>query len=171
MDLGNIASQGLCQNNIASILVIQGHYDDALTYFQQAVQTREKSGVSTNVAESLQGLPTRRSRSANSTRPSQIISVRWIYFASRAILRVPLAFVWHGDDVGESGRYGAALDAQSDALKTFRDAGDKRWLMDALNGYAGTLVMLGRSAPAREALKEASAIVKELKAANLIAST
>ena len=35
--------------------------------------------------------------------------------------------------------------------------GDKRWLADALNGYASTLVMLGRSAPARESLKEASA--------------
>jgi tetratricopeptide (TPR) repeat protein len=69
------------------------------------------------------------------------------------------------------GRYAAALDAHQEALKTFRDTRESRWLVAILDGYAGTLVMLGRPQAAADALRQASDLVGGVGSARLKAQT
>ncbi len=51
-DIGNESLQAICLNNIGGAYSEKGQYEDALTYFQQALQLREKSKVPQDIVES-----------------------------------------------------------------------------------------------------------------------
>ena len=44
-DVGNEGLEAICLNNVGSVYSEKGQYEDALTYFKQALQLREKSKV------------------------------------------------------------------------------------------------------------------------------
>ena len=46
----------MCLNNIGGVYLAQGKSDDALTYYQQALQLREKLGAPADIAETLHNL-------------------------------------------------------------------------------------------------------------------
>jgi tetratricopeptide (TPR) repeat protein len=88
--------------------------------------------------------------------------------AIRAMLRL------RRNDMGTvfqyQGRYGAALKAREDALKTFRDLKDRSyWMAEILSGYGLSLAQVGRSDEAKQSLEQAMSLATELKNQALIA--
>src|SRR5580704_15357401 len=68
------------------------------------------------------------------------------------------------------GRYGAALNARQEALKTFRDLKDRSyWMGEILSGYGESLVQAGRGSDAKASLDEGLALSRELKNDSLVA--
>ena len=65
---------------------------------------------------------------------------------------------------GYQGRYGAALSAEEDALKTFRELQERGyWLAEILGYYGNALAQVGRSDDAQKILEEAMNVAHELK--------
>jgi tetratricopeptide (TPR) repeat protein len=62
------------------------------------------------------------------------------------------------------GRYGAALSAEEDALKTFRELQERGfWLAEILGWNGNALAQVGRSDDAQKSLEEAMNVARELK--------
>ena len=55
-DIGNESLQAICLNNIGAVYSEKSQYDDALTYFQQVLQLREKSKVPQDIVEAVHNL-------------------------------------------------------------------------------------------------------------------
>ena len=55
-DIGNESLQAICLNNIGSRYLEKAQYEDALTYFQQALQLREKSKVPQDIVDAVHNL-------------------------------------------------------------------------------------------------------------------
>lgn len=65
---------------------------------------------------------------------------------------------------GYQGRNGAALSAEEDALKTFRDLQERGyWLAEILGYYGDALAQVGRNEDAQKSLEEAMHSAQELK--------
>ncbi len=163
-DLGNEAYQALCLNGIGSIYYARGEYQDARTYYEQALQVRERLKAP-ELAETLHNLgetankmgefePALKSymralelqRSAGNTRNAAIESYSL------------------GTIFGYQGRFGAALKAKQEALKTFRDLKDRSaWMAEILAGYGEALMAVGKSNEARGALEESLALSREIQ--------
>jgi tetratricopeptide (TPR) repeat protein len=70
------------------------------------------------------------------------------------------------------GRYGAAVSAKQDALKTLRDLKDRTvWMPEILGGYSESLILAGRGDEAKASLDEALSLAHELKNDALVAQT
>jgi tetratricopeptide (TPR) repeat protein len=70
------------------------------------------------------------------------------------------------------GRYGAALNAEEEALKAFRRLQYHGfWLGDILSGYGNALSLAGRSGEAQKNLEDALGVAREIKSEPLIAKT
>ena len=55
-DIGNESMQAICLNNIGSVYSEKGQYEDALAYFQQVLQLREKSDVPQDIVDARHNL-------------------------------------------------------------------------------------------------------------------
>jgi tetratricopeptide (TPR) repeat protein len=70
------------------------------------------------------------------------------------------------------GRYGAAVNSLQEAVKGFRDLGDRtRNMAEILNTYASALAFAGRGAEAGKILEEAQGLARELKNDTVLAGT
>jgi tetratricopeptide (TPR) repeat protein len=70
------------------------------------------------------------------------------------------------------GRFGAAVNAKQDALKTFRDLKDKTfWMAEMLGGSGEALILAGRGDEAKSNLDEALRLSHELKNDGMVAQT
>ena len=135
----------------------KGQYDDALTYFQQALQLREKSKVPQDIVEAVQNLG---QVLANMGQYDQAISYYMRALDLRRSMNDPqgaaLASYGLGTLFDYQGRFGAAVDAKQDALKTFRDLKDKTsWMAEILGSYGESLILAGRGDEAKGPLDEA----------------
>jgi tetratricopeptide (TPR) repeat protein len=75
-----------------------------------------------------------------------------------------------GTVFGLRGRYGAALDAHRDALKTFQEVGEQGfWLAQVRSGYGELYAQMGMSDEAQKELDTAQAIAASLKNQELMA--
>src|SRR5262249_51255231 len=130
VDAGKENNQALALNNIGNTYLLKADYADAQTYFSQALSLREKLNVATDIADTLHNLAETSMmlgqydraveqylraldlrRNGNDTRGAALES------ASMGIL------------FGYQGRFGAALSAEDDALKTMRSIQEKGyWL-------------------------------------------
>jgi tetratricopeptide (TPR) repeat protein len=73
---------------------------------------------------------------------------------------------------GYQGRFGAAISAKQDALKTLRDLKDRTfWMAEILGGYGEALILAGRGDEAKSSLDEALSLSRELKNDGMIAQT
>ncbi len=50
-DVGDESMQAICLNNIGAVYFEKAQYEDARTYYQQALQLREKSKVPGDIVE------------------------------------------------------------------------------------------------------------------------
>ncbi len=70
------------------------------------------------------------------------------------------------------GRFGAAINSEQEALKTFRSVQDKTaWMAQVLGGSAETLILGGRRDEAKSYLDEALGLSRELKSDAMEATT
>ena len=70
------------------------------------------------------------------------------------------------------GRFGAAVNAKQDALKTLRDLKDRTsWMPEILGSYGESLILAGRGDEAKGSLDEALSLSHELKNDGLVAQT
>ena len=164
-DIGNESLQAICLNNIGNAYFDKGHYEDALTYFQQALQLREKAQVPQDIVESVHNLA---ETSAYMGQYDQAIT----QYMRALDLRRSI-----GDTRGArpssptawarfryQGRFGAALNSKAEALKTFRDIKDRTfWMAEILGGYGDALIVAGRGDEGRKYLEEALTLSRELK--------
>ena len=62
------------------------------------------------------------------------------------------------------GRYGAAVNAKQEALKAFRELGDRSsWMIEILGGYGDALAQAGRGEESQKSFDEAMSLARELK--------
>ncbi|PYV28979.1 MAG: hypothetical protein DMG24_00545, partial [Acidobacteria bacterium] len=172
-DVGNQKNQALALNNIGAAFFYKGQYDDARTYYEQALQLREKLKVPGDRADSLHNL------AEVSTYLGEYNQALDYYLRALELRRGA------GDKRGAAidsnsmgvlfdyqGRYGAAVASQEDALKTFRQLGERNYyLAEILNGYGHALTEAGRWDEAQKSLQEALALGRELKNQPLMAET
>ena len=143
----------------------KGQYEDAATYFQQALQLREKSQRPDEIAETVHNLA---ETNANMGQYDRALT----YY-----LRALELYRSTGDKRGAAiesssigtlflyqGRYGAAVSSKQDALKTFRELGDRSfWMVEILSSYGDALIQAGQSEEAQKSLDEAMILARELK--------
>jgi len=171
-DSGDEAYQALCLNNIANAYAEKGENEDALTYLQQALQIREKLNLSADIADTLRNL------GVTYTALGQYDS------AMTSLMRGLELFRKGGDILGAAkmshsmalvfeyeGRPGAAVGVLQDAVKAYRDAGDRSSnLAQALGDLAGALGAVGRGSEAPALIDEALGLARVLKNDALVAA-
>ncbi len=164
-DLDDESDQALSLNNIGTSYLSKGQYEDALTYYQQALQLREKLKVPDDLAETVRNL------AATNAKLGQYDQALAQYLKALELRRSTndkRGAAIDSYDMGSvfiyQGRYGAALTARQDALKTFRDLQDHSyWMAEILSGYGDSLAQVGRGDEAGKALDEAMSLARELK--------
>jgi len=158
--------QALVLNNIGNVYFAKADYQNAQTYYGQALQLREKlNAPPAEIADTLHNLALISTRMGqNDQAVEQFLRAldlrrsagdkRWAAIESSSL----------GTLFGDQGRYGAALSAQEDALKTLRELQDRSiWLPQILGWYGNALAQLGRSDDAQKSLEEAMNVARELK--------
>jgi tetratricopeptide (TPR) repeat protein len=172
-DTGNQNFEALCLNNIGSVYLAKGQYEDAQTYFERALQLREKLKVSGDIADSVHNL------AETSSKRGDYEQALGYYLRALELRRTG------GDKRGAAiesysmgalfeyqGRYGAAVNAKEEALKTFRTLQDRSfWLAEILSGYGSALSQIGKGDEAQKNLEEALDLARQLNNQGLVAQT
>ncbi len=165
IDVGNQNVQALVLSNIGNAYFFKADYQNARTYFEQALQVREKLKVPSDIADTLHNL------AETSSKMGQYDQAVEQYLRALDLRRST------GDKRGAAidssslgtlfsyqGRYGAALSAQEDALKTVRELQERDfWSAEILGLYGNALAQVGRSDDAQKSLDEAMNVARELK--------
>jgi eukaryotic-like serine/threonine-protein kinase len=164
-ELGSESNQGLCLNNIGITYLDKGDYENALTYFQQALDLRQRSQVPADIALTLHNL------ALTSERLGQYDKALSYYLRALDLYRnagdkrsAAMDSYGMGLLFGYQGRFGAAIKAKQDALKSFTELQDRTyWMTEVLSGYGMALADAGRLDDARKPLDDALALSRELK--------
>jgi serine/threonine protein kinase/tetratricopeptide (TPR) repeat protein len=172
-EVGNENLQAFCQNGIGNVYLAQGEYDNALTYFERALQLREKFKVPGDIADTLHNLA---ETSTNLGNFDQALTyyLRALELRRAADDKATAAIESYsmGTAFGYQGRYGAAVKTKEEALQEYRATQDRGfWLAEILSGYGSALSEAGRADDADKALKEALDLAGELHNQVLIAQT
>ncbi len=172
-DVSDEGMQAICLNNIGAAYFAKGQYEDARTYYEQALQLREKSKVPGDIVESVHNL------AENSARMGQYDQAIAQYMRALELHRSMNDTRGAAEDsytlgmvFDYQGRFGAAINAKQDALKTFQDLKDRTfWMADIQGGYAQSLVLAGRSDEATPYLNDSLSLARELKNDGLVSQT
>jgi len=172
-DAGDETYQALCLNNIGNAYFQKGENEDAVTYLQQALQLREKLNVPSDIAETLHNL------GAASANLGQYDQAMTSYMRSLDLYRKSsdnhgAAVVSHslGLVFENQGRMGPAVGALQEAVKGFRDLGDKSSQMaSSLNDLADALTRAGKAAQSEKLQQEAQGLAHDLKNEALLSAT
>ncbi|MGH9863398.1 MAG: tetratricopeptide repeat protein [Candidatus Acidiferrales bacterium] len=164
-ELGDEKQQALCASNIGVYYVAKGQLSDALTYYQRALQLREKWNVPGEMAETLYNLA---DAYAQTARYDEALNY---YLRALELWRsdgnkegTAVASNGMGILFAYQGRFGAAVSAQADALKTMRELQQRSfWLGEILAAYGNALSLAGRSQQAEKTLQEALSLARELR--------
>jgi eukaryotic-like serine/threonine-protein kinase len=165
IDVGNESNQGLVLNNIGNTYLSKADYQNARTYFEQALEVRDKLKVSSDIADTLHNLGETLGNMADYDKALQ-------YYVRALDLRRTtgdkLSAAIESSSMGNlfayQGRFGAALSAEEDAVKTIRDIQERGfWFTTILGAYGHALAKVGRSDDAQKALDEAMASAREQK--------
>ena len=163
-DLGNDSKQAMCLDDIGNVYFAKGEFEDARTYYEQALQMREKLKAP-ELPETLHNL----GETAN--KMGQFDQALKSYMRALDLQRAAgntreaaIESYSLGTVFGYQGRFGAALKAKQEALKTFRDLKDRSaWMAEILAGYGEALTEVGRTTDARAALDESSALSRDIQ--------
>jgi tetratricopeptide (TPR) repeat protein len=170
--IGNQGAEALCLTNIGAVYLAEGDSNNALTYYQQALQLREKLGVSGDTAQPLEGLGEAYTHTGQYDQALNSL-MRALDLARKANDPHQVAIVSHqmGLVFQYQGRLGAAVKSMQDAVRAFRDQGEKGAAMATfLTDLAGALARAGRGDEAAKPLDEADGIARDLKIDSLSAS-
>lgn len=170
-EVGNEPAQALALNNLGNVYFAEGDYQAALTFYQQALQLRERLRVAGDIAETVHNL------GDTAVRMGQLDQGLTDYLRALDLYRSAgdkrdAAIESHStaEVFKYQGRYGAALKAEDEALKVFRQLQDHgSWLADILGGYGDALTLLGRGDEAQASLEEAGKLAQEIKSDPLLA--
>jgi eukaryotic-like serine/threonine-protein kinase len=170
-DLSDEASQAICLNNLGSVYLQKGDYQEGLTFYQQALQLREKLKVPTEIAETVHNL------GDATLRMGQLDQALAYYLRAIELYRGvnskrDVAIESHSTAMvfEYQGRYGAALNAEGEALKVFRELKDQSYYLgDILSSYGNALSSAGRYEEAQKNLEEALGVAREIKSEPLMA--
>jgi tetratricopeptide (TPR) repeat protein len=169
-DLGNERYQATCLNNIGTAYLTLGQYEDALTYYQQAFSLQDKLKLSDDIALTVKNLAVTNAKLGQFDQSlSQYLKALDLYRNTNDTRGAAM----DSDDMGSvfeyQGRYGAALKAREDAVKTFRDLKDRSFEMaEILSNYGRALALVDRNEDAQKALEESLSLARELKNEGLI---
>jgi tetratricopeptide (TPR) repeat protein len=172
-DLGDEERQARCLSNIGNVYYAQAQYDDARTYLERALELREKSKVAGSIALTLTSLGDVSVKLGDYTRAeTQYLRAMDLWRSAGDKRGAAIGSFGMGGLLEQQGRYGAALEAKGEALKTFRTLQERSYLLaQFLIGYGSTLAQAGRVDEADKNLVEGLAIARELKNQPLIAET
>jgi tetratricopeptide (TPR) repeat protein len=170
-DRGDQLSEAACLNAIGVGYFGEGRYEDSLTYFQQALQLREKLKTPDTIAETVRNI------AVVNTKLGQYGEALTQYLKSLDLHRKiddARGMAMDDYDMGTvfeyQGRYGAALKAREDALKSFRSLNDRSfWMVEILSGWGQSLAQVGREDDARRALDEAASLARDVNNQSSIA--
>ena len=172
-DTGNQNLEARAVNNIGSVYMSRGEYSEAQTYFERALELREKAKAPQETADALHNLGETLSKMG---RYEQALPryLRALELRRTAGDKRTAAIESYGIGMifDYQGRYGAAVKSKEEALNTFRDLKQHDvWLAEILGGYGSSLSLAGRTKDAEASLDEALKLANELKNPNLIAQT
>jgi tetratricopeptide (TPR) repeat protein len=164
LQLGDEDTQGICLNNVGSIYMEQGKYDEALTYFQRSLELQQKLKVPSDIA-----------RSSNNIGEAYLKMGKFDKAMDNYLQALQVARN-AGDKylVAETsasmaglfemqGRNGAALGAQQDALKNMQDL--QRQDVDSAEiqaDYGTVLALIGHFDDAQKNLDAALNLARSL---------
>ncbi|MFI5177107.1 MAG: tetratricopeptide repeat protein [Vicinamibacterales bacterium] len=173
-DAGNPAGEALVLNSIGNVYLAKGSYAEAQTYFERALDLREKANARPrDLADTLHNLGEALSKEGRYdqalARYLRAIDLRRNSGDKRGAAIESYSM---GTVFDYQGRYGAAVKAKEDALQTLRELNQRDvWLGEALSGYGSSLSLAGRADDAVKPLEEALALARELQNPVLIAQT
>ena len=165
VDVGNQNNQGLVLNNIGNAYLSKADYQNARSYFEQALQLREKLKVPNNIADTLHNLAeTSRQMGQYDLAVEQYLRALDLRRSTGDKRGAAIESSSMGTLFSYQGRHGAALSAEEDALKTFRELQERGfWLAEILGHYGNALAQVGRTDDAQKSLDEAMNVARELK--------
>src|SRR5262245_59227458 len=172
-DIGNTSGEALVLNNIGSVYFQKGQYSEGQTYFERALEIREKAKVPNEIADTLHNLA-----------ETLAMEGRFDQALARYLRALDLRRT-SGDRRGSAiesysigtifdyqGRYGAAIKSKEEALTSYRDLKQKdMWLGEILSGLGRSLSLGGRMDDATKHLDEAMGLARDLNNQPLIAKT
>jgi tetratricopeptide (TPR) repeat protein len=121
-------------NNIVNIYLSRGDFQDARTYFEQALQVREKFNVTQEVAETLHNVA---ETDTNLGLYDQALDLQR-QVANKQMIAIETSSL--GTVFGYQGRYGEALSSKEEAIKLYGELGEKGfWMADIQGGYGNAL--------------------------------
>lgn len=173
MDIHNESSQGIVLTNIGNTYLAKGDFDNARTYFEQSLQVREKLKVPSYIADTLHNL------AETSMKTGRFDQAQEQYLKALELRRntgdrkgAALESSGLGALFADQGRYGAAVSAQQDALKDFRESKEQGFEATAiLMDYGNALALAGRNEEATKILNEALKSATEQASKPQIATT
>jgi tetratricopeptide (TPR) repeat protein len=172
-DAGNQNGEALVLNNIGNLYLTKRDHAEAQTYFERALQLREKGNVPGEIADTRHNLGETLSRMGRYDQAlSNYHSALDLRRNSKDSRGAAIESYSLGMIFDYQGRYGAAVKAKEEALATFRELKERSmWLAEILSGYGNSLSLAGRMDEAAQSLDEAMAVARELQNQNLIAQT
>ena len=164
-DANDDTYQALCLNNIGASYLQKSENEDALTYLQQALQIREKLNVPGDIAETLHNVG------------EAYVNLGQYDQGMTSYMKGLELYRKGGDNQGTAvmsnslglvfeyqGRLGPSVGALQEAVKAFRDLGDRSSSMaQSLNDLAGALAKSGRGTESVKLLDEARGLAAGLK--------
>ena len=166
--------EALVLNNIGNVYLAKGDYAEAQTYFERALEIREKANVRPkDLADTLHNLGETLSKDG---RYDQALAqyLRAIDLRRNAGDKRGAAIESYsmGTVFDYQGRYGAAVKSKEEALQSFRELNQKdAWLGEILSGYGYSLSLAGRKDDAAKPLDEALGVARALQNPVLVAQT
>ena len=165
------SGEALVLNNIGSVYLAKAQYADAQTYFERALELREKLNVPQQLADTIHNLAESLSKMG---RYDDALAqyVRALDMRRQVGDRRSAAMESYsiGMIFDYQARYGAAVKSKESALATFRELKRRdMWLPEILGGYGASLSASGRTQEAEQPLDEAMRVARELNNPTLIA--
>ncbi len=138
-------------NNIGNAYLSKADYLNARSYFEQALQLREKLKVPSYIADTLHNLgETSRQMGQYDQAAEQYLRALDLRRNTGDKRGAAIESSSLGTLFSYQGRYGAALSAEEDALKTFRELQERGlWLAEILGYYGNALAQVGEATTRR----------------------
>ena len=151
--------------DIGAVYFEKAQFEDARTYYQQALQLREKANVPADIVRTVNNL------GDTSVRMGQYDQAITQYMRALDLWRsmkdtggAAITAYTMGVMFDYQGRYGAAINSKEGALKTFQELKAKTTeAVEITGGYGESLVLAGRGDEAKTYLNDALNLANELK--------